>query len=78
MRRDGKISRYMFENAIYFSLILGLVLLDLEVVGQGPYLERSLETLERNWLKRSGILMSCLSLRRIFIKNTPIWLDVQQ
>lgn len=59
-------------------LISGLVRLDLEEVGQGPYLERSLETLGRNWLKRSGILMSCPNLRRIFIKNTLIWLGEQQ
>ncbi|KAB0389509.1 hypothetical protein E2I00_019397, partial [Balaenoptera physalus] len=55
----------------------GFVSLDLEEVGQGPYLERSLETLWRNWLKRSGILMSCPNLRRNFIKNTLIWLGIQ-
>ena len=42
------------------------------------YLEISIETLERNWLKRTVILMRCLNLRRIMIKNIWIWPQIAQ
>ena len=42
------------------------------------YLEIIIKTLERNWLKRTGILMRCLNLRWIVIKNIWIWPQIAQ